>query len=128
MINKKKAKPEVLSFKKTRPAISKKHAGAIVTDALARVTNPVIKETPASPKLNGTFTRTFYMHRAKDLGIKNFRVLNKAELQMVVKKSEDMLATDPEAHIMADAIIQKIVNGAVARWKAGWTKNKETTK
>lgn len=53
-------------------------------------------------------TRNSLMLQAKDRGIKNFRVLNKEELQAV----------------LADGITQEqidnVVSGAVARWKSGW--------
>ena len=53
-------------------------------------------------------TRQALMLLAKERGIRNFRVLNKAEL----------------AQVLADGItpeqIQEVVAGAVARWKAGW--------
>ena len=48
------------------------------------------------------------MLMAKDRGIKNFRVLNKAELAEVVTDG-----VTPER-------IQEVVVGSVARWKAGW--------
>jgi hypothetical protein len=61
-------------------------------------------ETASEPKQ----TRHALMLRAKEKGIKNFRVLNKAEL----------------AQILSDTIMQEeidvVVKGAVARWKSGW--------
>ena len=83
----------------------------------------VIKvETPSLDAL--VRTRSYYMDRAKDLGIKNFRVLNKSELEKTVKEAEDIKETDPSADVMQDAIIKEIVDGAVARWKSGWKANK----
>ncbi|MFH2137433.1 MAG: hypothetical protein ABII88_02855 [Candidatus Omnitrophota bacterium] len=56
--------------------------------------------------------RNELMLMAKDRGIKNYRVLNKEELKQV----------------LADGVtaeqIQKIVDGAVARWKSGWGSKK----
>ena len=53
-------------------------------------------------------TRQALMLLAKERGIRNFRVLNKAEL----------------AQVLADGVtpeqIQEVVAGAVSRWKAGW--------
>ena len=53
-------------------------------------------------------TRQALMLLAKERGIRNFRVLNKAEL----------------AQVLADGVtpeqIQEVVAGSVARWKAGW--------
>ncbi len=56
------------------------------------------------------FTRNALMFAAKEKGVKNFRVLNKEELQTV-------LTAEPVR-------IDEIVKGAVARWKAGWGKKK----
>ena len=64
---------------------------------------PVIKEPVALPE-----TRQALMMLAKDRGIKNFRVLNKAELAEVVTEG------------VTSERIQEVVAGAVSRWKAGW--------
>ncbi|MFH2146305.1 MAG: hypothetical protein ABII75_09825 [Candidatus Omnitrophota bacterium] len=56
--------------------------------------------------------RNELMLMAKDRGIKNYRVLNKEELKQVLV--EDVTADQ----------IQKVVDGAVARWKSGWGKKK----
>jgi hypothetical protein len=57
-------------------------------------------------------SRNDLMLRAKDRGIKNFRVLNREEL----------------AQVLADDVTQErikdVVAGAVARWKSGWGKRK----
>ncbi len=58
-------------------------------------------------------TRNELMLQAKKLGIKNFRVLNKAELEEILAEG-----VTPEQ-------IQKVVSGAVARWKSGWGKKKK---
>lgn len=69
---------------------------------------PAIKEPVVLPK-----TRQALMMLAKERGIKNFRVLNKAELAEVVTEG-----VSPDR-------IQEVVAGAVSRWKAGWgTKQK----
>jgi len=58
-------------------------------------------------------TRQDLMLKAKEKGIKNFRVLNKTELGSVV----------------ADGVTQeeiiKVVSGAIARWKSGWGSRKD---
>ena len=63
-------------------------------------------------KPEGKESRHSLMLKAKDRGIKNFRVLNKNELM----------------HVLADGITQQeidvLVVGAVARWKSGWGKEK----
>jgi hypothetical protein len=65
-------------------------------------------ESKASISVPVGSSRNALMLQAKANGIKNFRVLNKAEL----------------AECLADGItkerIDAIVSGAVARWKAGW--------
>ncbi len=67
-----------------------------------------VKEVVVLPE-----TRQALMLMAKDRGIKNFRVLNKAELLQV----------------MADGVtpeqIEEVVVGAVTRWKAGWGSKKQ---
>lgn len=63
----------------------------------------VVKEPVVLPE-----TRQALMLMAKDKGIKNFRVLNKIELQEVLAEG-----VTPER-------IQEVVVGAVTRWKSGW--------
>lgn len=57
-------------------------------------------------------TRNALMLKAKERGIKNFRVLNKNELM----------------HVLAEGITQQeidaLVAGAVTRWKSGWGSRK----
>jgi len=57
--------------------------------------------------------RNSLMLRAKAKGIKNFRVLNKAELEFVLKENQ------PQADI--DACVAK----AVQRWHSGWGNKKK---
>ena len=57
-------------------------------------------------------TRQAFMLLAKERGVKNFRVLNKAELTQVLADG-----VTPEQ-------IQEVVAGSVARWKAGWGSKK----
>ena len=63
-------------------------------------------------KKNGE-SRNDLMLKAKEKGIKNFRILNKEEL----------------LHILAKGItkqeIEAIISGAIARWKSGWGKGKK---
>lgn len=61
-------------------------------------------------------TRQVLMLRAKERGIKNFRVLNKKEIESVLVDG----ATQDQ--------INKVVSGAVARWKSGWGKKKNSKK
>lgn len=58
-------------------------------------------------------TRQARMLLAKERGIRNFRVLNKAELAQVLTDG-----VTPEQ-------IQEVVAGAVSRWKAGWGAKKK---
>jgi len=75
-------------------------------------------ETQASPKegivMHAGASRNELMLAAKERGVKNFRVLNKQELTDVLKNIGDQKAVDA------------IVAGAVARWKSGWGKRKES--
>jgi len=67
--------------------------------------------------INETHSRAQLMNEAKEKGIKNYRVLNKAELQEATAKD-----TTTER-------IQEIIKTAVARWKQGWgTKGPRKTK
>ncbi|MDD5449648.1 MAG: hypothetical protein PHO42_03515 [Candidatus Omnitrophica bacterium] len=67
---------------------------------------------PAKSKA-GEPSRNELMLKAKERGIKNFRVINKEELVEILKDG-----TTKER-------IDEIVAGAVARWKAGWGKGKK---
>ena len=58
-------------------------------------------------------TRQALMMKVKEKGIKNFRVLNKEELGLVLVDG-----VTPEQ-------IEKVVSGAVARWKSGWGSKKD---
>ena len=61
-------------------------------------------ETVSEPKQ----TRHALMLNAKEKGIKNFRVLNKIELELVL------------ADTITQGEVNVIVEDAVARWKRGW--------
>ena len=56
--------------------------------------------------------RNTLMLQAKERGIKNFRVLNKEELEQVLAAG------------VTQEKIDAVVSGAVARWKAGWGSKK----
>ncbi|MBI4970547.1 MAG: hypothetical protein HZB37_06280 [Planctomycetes bacterium] len=75
-------------------------------------------ESAPSPKegivMHAGASRNEFMLAAKERGVKNFRVLNKQELVDVLKNIGDQKAVDA------------IVAGAVARWKSGWGKRKDT--
>ncbi len=58
-------------------------------------------------------SRNELMLKAKERGIKNYRVINKEELIEILKEGT------------AQERINEIVSGAVARWKAGWGKGKK---
>ncbi|MDO8489451.1 MAG: hypothetical protein Q7S42_05015 [Candidatus Omnitrophota bacterium] len=58
-------------------------------------------------------TRQDLMLQAKERGIKNFRVLNKEELQSVLAEG------------VTQEQIDNVVSGAVARWKSGWGSKKD---
>lgn len=69
---------------------------------------PAVKEAVVLPE-----KRQALMMLAKERGIKNFRVLNKAELGEVLVEG-----------VMPERI-QEVVSGAVTRWKAGWGSKKD---
>ncbi len=68
----------------------------------------VIKEPIQLPK-----TRQELMLLAKERGIKNFRVLNKVELEQVMAEG------------VTSEQIDAVISCAVSRWKAGWGSKKE---
>ena len=68
---------------------------------------PAAKESVVLPE-----TRQALMLMAKERGIKNFRILNKAELEQVLAEG-----------VTSDQI-EQVVTGAVTRWKAGWGSKK----
>lgn len=57
-------------------------------------------------------TRQDLMLQAKERGVKNFRVLNKEELQLVLAEG------------VTQEQIDNVVSGAVVRWKSGWGSKK----
>ena len=74
------------------------------------------KKSVAMAQAETKVTRQVLMLKAKERGIKNFRVLNKDELM----------------HVLAEGITQQeidaLVAGAVARWKSGWGSKKNSKK
>lgn len=72
----------------------------------AAVESPAVKSTKAETT---GLSRNQLMEEVKKRGIKNFRVMNKAELIEIVGGAK------PDR-------IEAIMKEAVTRWKAGWTK------
>ncbi len=75
------------------------------------------KEPVKEPALGNTGekagSRADLMDQVRARGIKNFRVMNKAELAAVLDEKDQKK-------------IDQIIAGAVARWKSGWgTKSRE---
>ena len=71
------------------------------------------KKSVAVAQSEAKVTRQVLMLKAKEQGIKNFRVLNKKELESVL------------ADGLTQEQINKVVSGAVARWKSGWGSKKD---
>lgn len=69
------------------------------------------KQKAVKPEINAT--RETLMLQAKERGVKNFRVLNKEELQAVL------------ADGVSQERIVEVVSGAVVRWKSGWGSRKD---
>lgn len=93
---------EVLKKYRIKPNKNKKANDAIEERVSEIVKDEVAKDTAKGPSRNDL------MLQAKAKGIKNFRILNKVELQKVL---------DPTT-IQQD--IDGIVADAIARWKIGW--------
>jgi len=71
------------------------------------------KKTKGSMAMDPEESRAILMMKARQKGIKNFRILNKAELLEAIQEG-----TPPERTL-------EIINQAVARWKAGWGSRKK---
>lgn len=86
-----------------------------------------VKIAPAgetkSDKLNTGKNRQDLMQEARQLGVLNFRVLNKSELEEIC-----IIGRDTKGPIMENERVKVVVEGAVSRWKSGWGKEskKET--
>jgi hypothetical protein len=82
-----------------------------------RVATAVADKTKAQAEAKPKKTTVAELkQQAKTAGIKNFQVLNRAELERVLAPGVTL------------PIISEVVTGAVARWKAGWgTKGKRAT-
>ncbi len=81
----------------------KQEKRATENSKIAAAVSPVLAEK----------SRNDLMLEAKAKGIKNFRILNKEELQKVL---------DPKT---AQEETTEVIKNAVIRWKSGWSKNKE---
>jgi thiamine pyrophosphate-dependent acetolactate synthase large subunit-like protein len=113
MFTKKRAKPEVLSFKKDKKK-------PVVKNQATYEQSMEIKEQEKALGNTGekAGSRSDLMAQAKAQGIKYFRILTKNELETVLKASADN----------NNDLIESTTNTAKERWKAGWTKNKGTAK
>lgn len=95
---------EQLGFKTEEDEMAKKKKAAAVKKAAVKV--PVVKIEKAETT---SMNRTQLMDVVRGRGIKNFRVMNKAELTEIAGGAK------PDR-------IEAIMKEAVTRWKAGWTK------
>lgn len=93
---------ERLGFKTERDDMTKKKKPAAVKKTAAK--EPAVKSAKAE---DAGLSRNQLMEEVKSRGIKNFRVMNKAELAEIVGGAK------PER-------IEEIKKEAVTRWKAGW--------
>ena len=102
---------ERLGFKPQEDVMSKKVSikKAVKASAQKVQSASAAKVLESVPQALGR-TRNDLMLEVKARGIKNFRVMNKEELRMIVAGAS---AQQIEAVILA----------AVTRWKAGWKKN-----
>src|SRR3989338_4839214 len=95
---------ERLGFKTEEGEMAKKKKTAVVKKAAVKA--PVVKSAKAETT---GLSRNQLMEEVKSRGIKNFRVMNKAELAEIVGGAK------PDR-------VEAIMKEAVTRWKAGWTK------
>ena len=90
--------------------IAEKSAAKLETKAASKSTNkPAVKIEKGETKRQ---SRNQLMEAVKSRGIKNFRVMNKAELAEIIGCAK------PDR-------IEAIMKEAVARWKSGWGTKKE---
>ena len=103
--------------KKDKEFLSKLHAKHYgkkkSKDQKAKPPVKASKEPETSEPAAKEPSRNELMLKAKERGIKNFRVINKEELVEILREG-----TTQER-------INEIVSGAVTRWKAGWGKGKK---
>lgn len=113
-------KPAIEKFRKELVAKEKKKIDFIlpktVKDKIEAKKNGTHVEEPRKKSIPFGESRNALMLKAKEKGIKNFRILNKEELLIVLKQD------------CQESTIQIIINTAVNRWKSGWgSKNKTIT-
>jgi hypothetical protein len=95
---------ERLGFKTEEGEMAKQKKVTDVKKAEAK--ESVVKSTKTE---DAGLSRNQLMEEVRKRGIKNFRVMNKAELSEIVGGAKP-------------ARIETIQKGALTRWKAGWTK------
>ena len=82
----------------------------------------------AVPVVGKPYSRNDLMLKAKERGVKNYRVLNKQELidclTVINEKDKELVIAK---RMEFDVKINAIVSGAVARWKLGWGKKGRRT-
>jgi len=110
--------PKTLEKRAKTEARLKKSLSTIYDKHHPKNTNTVVSEKTENPlaQKGVVISRNDLMLRAKNIGVKNFRVLNKAELVEV---------TDPACTPSQRGAVVAI---AVARWKSGWGNNNATPK
>lgn len=113
-------KVKVIKKAGTMPAKKKETDREIALRRAPELKTPVVKgaaPVASDPGITAPLpkegSRNDLMIRARNIGIKNFRVLNKAELIDVLAHKDDA------AHV------SKVVEAAVKRWRAGWSKGKK---
>ena len=75
------------------------------------------RETLPTERFSKGPSRNDLMLTAKAKGIKNYRILNKQELELVLEMKRSG-ATDEQMN-------DQVIKPAVQRWQGGWKKNKE---
>lgn len=89
----------------------KSEGGYVAKAKKANVAKERTENERTDTSVNGA-SRKDLMDAVQRLGVKNFRVMNKAELLMIVNGATPVQ-------------IEAIQLAAVTRWKSGWSKNKK---
>jgi len=105
----KKEQDKVVKAVKGRKETDRETALRICPEIKAPV---VVNKEPLA--LTGTSSRKDLMQACKEKGIKNYRVMNKAELKDIL------------SHLTDTKYCDEVMRGAVERWKAGFGKDKKT--
>lgn len=115
-----KAKKKLVKREAVAKAVSKRKSSIVSYGTVKPAAQVEAESKPpivVKDGLKEVASREALMKEAQGFGIKNFRVLNKAELTEAVG-----IARAGNGQDVMHGRIKEIVEGAVSRWKSGWSK------